>query len=43
LALKCLDYLTGENESLKMLAYKSGQEALEMRQKLWDDVLRSSK
>jgi hypothetical protein len=43
LALKCLDYLTGENENLKMLAYKSGGEALEMRQKLWDDVLRSSK
>ena len=43
LALKCLDYLTGENENLKMLAYKSGGEALEMRQKLWDDVLSSSK
>lgn len=41
LALKCLENLVGNDERLKMLAYKSGQEALEMRQKLWDDVLLS--
>ncbi len=43
LALKCLDQLTGHDERLKSLAYQSGQEALEMRQKLWDDVLNSSR
>lgn len=39
LAMKCLDHLVGNDERLQLLAYKSGQEALEMRQKLWDDVL----
>jgi len=42
LALKCLDYLVGENEELKSLALKSGLKALEMRKKLWDDVLKLS-
>jgi len=42
LALKCLDYLTADDEKLKSLAYKAGLEALEHRQKLWDDVLVSS-
>ncbi len=41
LALKCLDYLTGENEVLKQLAFKAGADALDMRHKLWDDVLNS--
>lgn len=39
LAMKCLDYLTGDNEELKYKAHRSGLKALEMRQKLWDDVL----
>jgi hypothetical protein len=42
LALKCLDYLTADDEKLKSLAHKAGLEALEQRQKLWDDVLASS-
>jgi hypothetical protein len=39
LAMKCLSILTENNESLNQLALKAGREALEMRQKLWDDVL----
>jgi hypothetical protein len=42
LALKCLDHLVANDDRLKALAYKSGQEALEMRHKLWDDVLSSA-
>ena len=41
LAMKCLDFLTGEDERLKMLAFRSGQEALEMRHRVWDDVLKT--
>jgi hypothetical protein len=41
LALKCLDQLVGNDERLRMRALKSGQDALEVRQKLWDDVLSS--
>ena len=41
LALKCLDYLTGQDENLKMLSLKAGIEALDARQKLWDDVQNS--
>jgi hypothetical protein len=39
LAMKCLATLTQNNEALNQLALKAGREALEMRQKLWDDVL----
>ena len=42
LALKCLDYLVGNDERLKSLAYKTGQDALEIRQRLWDNVLSSN-
>jgi hypothetical protein len=42
LALKCLDHLTANDEELKSLAHKSGLEALDQRQKLWDHVLASS-
>ena len=42
LALKCLEYLVGDDERLKFLAYQSGQDALEIRQRLWDDVLSSN-
>ena len=41
LALKCLDHLIGSNEGLRMLAHQTGQQALEMRQGLWDDVLKA--
>lgn len=41
LAMKCLDYLTGDNQQLKTLALNAGQDALEKRHKLWDDVLQS--
>lgn len=41
LALKCLDHLTENNEALKQLAYKAGAEALDLRHKLWDDVLKT--
>jgi hypothetical protein len=41
LALKCLDYLTGDQQHLKTLALTAGQEALEKRHKLWDDVLQT--
>jgi hypothetical protein len=39
LAMKCLDFLTQDNDSLKQLAFNAGREALEMREKLWTDVL----
>jgi hypothetical protein len=42
LASKCLDYIVGNDERLKSLAYKSGQDALEIRQRLWDNVLSSN-
>jgi hypothetical protein len=41
LALKCLDYLTGTDEALKMMSQKAGMEALVARQMLWDDVQNS--
>lgn len=40
-ALKCLDYLTADSEELKNLALNAGIKALEMRQALWDTVLKS--
>ena len=39
LAMKCLDFLVGNDDELKNLALNSGIKALEMRKKLWDDVL----
>ncbi|MBA2404564.1 MAG: DUF3050 domain-containing protein [Bdellovibrionales bacterium] len=42
LAMKCLDHLVDGDERLKLMAYASGQKALEMRQQLWDDVLGSA-
>jgi len=39
LALKCLDFLTGESSELKNMANSAGVKALEMRRKLWDNVL----
>jgi hypothetical protein len=41
LALKCLDYLTGNDSTLKTLAIHSGKEALEKRHDLWDHVLKT--
>lgn len=41
LALKCLDYLSADNEELKNRALMAGQKALEMRQALWDTVLKT--
>lgn len=41
LALKCLEYLTADSDDLKNRALKSGLKALEMRQSLWDTVLKS--
>lgn len=41
LALKCLDSLTQGDPELLLLAQKAGLKALEMRQALWDAVLRS--
>lgn len=41
LALKCLDYLTGNDENLKKMSEQAGLRALEIRQKLWDDVQNS--
>lgn len=39
LALKALDYLTGNKEDLKELALKAGLSALEQRKLLWNKVL----
>jgi hypothetical protein len=41
LAMKCLDHLTGDDDGLKMLAFRSGQDALELRHKVWDNVLKT--
>lgn len=41
LAMKCLDYLTGDDDRLKLLAHRAGEEALALRQRVWDDVLRT--
>lgn len=41
LAMKCLDALTGDDDRLKLLAHKAGEEALELRQRVWDEVLRT--
>jgi hypothetical protein len=38
LAMKCLDYLTNNDERLKSLAFSAGLEALNKRQELWDYV-----
>lgn len=38
LAMRCLDYLVGENEELKSLALKAGVEALDARHHLWNAV-----
>ena len=43
LALRCLEYLTGESQELKDLSLKAGLQALEMRQVLWDNVQSSLK
>jgi hypothetical protein len=43
LALECLNFLIGKDESLRSLAYHAGQKALLMRQELWNEVLLSSK
>jgi hypothetical protein len=40
LAMRCLDFLTGNNPELIARAEKSGIEALKMRWKLWDNALR---
>lgn len=42
MAMKCLDYLTGQDEGLRSLAFHSGRKALEMRHALWDEVLTQS-
>lgn len=42
LAMKCLDYLTKNNSELKQEAFKTGLMALKMRQRLWDEVLKTS-
>lgn len=39
LALKALSYLTGGDKELELMALNSGIKALEMRTKLWDNVL----
>lgn len=41
LALKCLDYLTGSDETLRKMSEQAGLKALEARQQLWDDVQNS--
>jgi hypothetical protein len=41
LALKCLDYLTESDETLKQLSFKVGMQSLAARQKLWDVVQNS--
>jgi hypothetical protein len=41
LAMKCLDYLTGSDETLKSMALNAGQDALDKRQQLWDEVLKT--
>lgn len=38
LAQKCLGYLTGQDENLKLMSQRAGLKALQMRQELWDDV-----
>lgn len=38
LALKCFDYLVGDDPKLKQLGLDAGLEALNMRQMLWDTV-----
>jgi hypothetical protein len=43
LALKCLEYLTGDSAELKKLAISSGLKALELRRRLWDNVLEASR
>ncbi len=43
LALKCLEYLTGDSPELKNLAISSGLKALELRKGLWDNVLEASR
>lgn len=39
LALECLSYLTGNDETLKSLAYQAGQKALLVREELWNEVM----
>lgn len=39
LAMKCLNYLTGNDEQLKELALKAGVDSLKFRTKLWDNVV----
>ncbi|MDH4467935.1 MAG: DUF3050 domain-containing protein [Bacteriovoracaceae bacterium] len=39
LALKCLNLLTGNDDRLKQLAYLAGQDALQMREQLWNEAL----
>lgn len=39
LAMKCLDYLTKDDEQMKNLALSSGLKALDARWALWDSVL----
>jgi len=40
LALKCLDFLTGDSLELRNMAISAGVKALEMRRQLWDNVLK---
>jgi hypothetical protein len=42
LALRCLDYLTGDNKDLKKLSFNSGLSSLTMRSLLWDEVLKTA-
>lgn len=41
LALKCLDYLTGNDEKLKSLSFYAGLKAIDKRSELWDRVYHS--
>jgi hypothetical protein len=41
LALRCLDYLTGQDKTLKTMSEKAGVDALVARQNLWDGVQNS--
>jgi len=38
LAMKCLDYLTGDTHQLQTLALNAGMQALHVRHNLWDQV-----
>lgn len=41
LAMKCLEYLVGEDEDLARLSFNAGIRAMSMREELWDRVLLS--